>query len=47
MGERAEPKQQKNPKPDESLPEKAKKQPEAYGSEKLSEDDELTKQGHD
>lgn len=47
MDDRAEPKQQQHPKPDESLPEKAKEKPEAYGSEKLSEDDDLTKRGHD
>jgi hypothetical protein len=40
-------KKEGSPKADETQPNAAAKHPEKYGSEKLSEDDELTKRGHD
>ena len=47
MGERAEPQKQPTQKGDKSPVDEAKKNPEKYGSDKLSEDDDLTKHGHD
>jgi hypothetical protein len=47
MDEHSQSRQDRHPKDEDPLPEKAKKNPEKFESEKLSQDDELTKRGHD
>ena len=47
MADQPIPAEEIGPKADETAPDAAAKHPEKYGSEKLSEDDELTKRGHD